>query len=250
MNSNDRVAVVTGASSGLGTAIAKHLYTEGYSLVLHGRDSDRLHTVAGQFDEPPRVATVVGDVGKAADRQQLIEVAIERFGRIDALVNNAGLFSPQPFLEVTEEDLDQYLNTNLKGTYFLTQAVVPILQKLGGGSIVNIGTVLVGHALGGVPVSAAVSSKGAIHALTVQLAAEFGKDNIRVNTVAPGIIRTPIHARNGIEDADSLAGLHLVDRIGEPEHIAAATAHLLGNDFISGSILNVDGGHVAGHHLG
>ena len=101
--------------------------------------------------------------------------------------------------EVTEEDLDQYLTTNLKGTYFLTQAVVPILQERGGGSIVNIGTVLVSHALGGVPASAAVSSKGAIHALTVQLAAEFGRDNIRVNTIAPGIVRTPIHARNGIE---------------------------------------------------
>jgi len=249
MNSNNRVAVVTGASSGLGAAIAQQLYREGYSLALHGRDSERLHAVARQFEEPSRVTAVTGDVGKASDRQSLIEAALERFGRIDALVNNAGIFSPKPFLEVTEEDLDQYLTTNLKGTYFLTQAVVPILQEQGGGSIVNIGTVLVGHALGGVPASAAVSSKGAIHALTVQLAAEFGRDNIRVNTIAPGIVRTPIHARNGIEDADSLAGLHLVDRIGEPEHIAAATSHLLSNDFISGTIVNVDGGHVAGHHL-
>ncbi len=95
-----------------------------------------------------------------------------------------------------------------------------------------------------------VASKGAIHALTGQLAAEFGKDNIRVNTIAPGIIRTPIHARNGIEDADSLAGLHLLDRIGEPEEIANAALLLATSDFINGAILNVDGGHVAGHHIG
>jgi NAD(P)-dependent dehydrogenase (short-subunit alcohol dehydrogenase family) len=109
--------------------------------------------------------------------------------------------------------------------------------------------VLVDHAIGGVPVTAPIASKGAIHALTGQLAAEFGKDNIRVNTIAPGIIRTPIHARNGIEDTDSLAGLHLLERIGEPEEIANAALLLATSEFITGTILNVDGGHVAGHAL-
>ncbi len=149
-----------------------------------------------------------------------------------------------------EDSLDRFLSVNLKGTFFLTQAVIPHLKEVGGGAVINVGTVLVDHAIGGVPVTAAIASKGAIHALTGQLAAEFGKDNIRVNTIAPGIIRTPIHVRNGIEDADSLAGLHLLDRIGEPEEIANAALLLATSDFITGTILNVDGGHVAGHHIG
>ena len=115
------------------------------------------------------------------------------------------------------------------------------------GAIINIGTVLVDHALADEPVTAPIVSKGAVHALTTQLAAEFGEDNIRVNTIAPGIIRTPIHARNGIENADSLAGLHLLGRIGEPDEIADAALMLATNEFISGINLNVDGGHVAGH---
>ena len=131
----------------------------------------------------------------------------------------------------------------------MSQAVIPHMKTAGGGAIVNIGTVLVDHALTGVPVSAAIASKGAVHALAGQLAAEFGPDNIRVNTIAPGIIRTPIHARNGIEDVDSLAGLHLLGRIGEPDEVADAALMLANNGFISGATLNVDGGHVAGHAI-
>ncbi len=127
--------------------------------------------------------------------------------------------------------------------------MIPHLIAVGGGAIINVGTVLVDHAIAGVPATAAVASKGAIHALTTQLAAEFGKDNIRVNTIAPGIIRTPMHARNGIEDADSLAGLHLLDRIGEPGEIANAALVLADSDFITGTVIKVDGGHVAGHAL-
>ncbi len=193
---------------------------------------------------------VAGDVTVAADRERLVETALDRFGRIDVLVNNAGIFEPRPFLETDEAALDRFLAVNFKGTYFLTQAVIPHLVAVGGGAIINVGTVLVDHALGGVPASAAVASKGAIHALTRQLAAEFGKHGVRVNTIAPGIVRTPIHARNGIEDADGLAGLHLVDRIGEPDEIAAVAVQLAANGFISGATINVDGGHAAGHHIG
>ena len=146
-----------------------------------------------------------------------------------------------------EAYLDRFLSVNLKGTFFLTQAVIPHLMAVGGGAVINVGTVLVDHAIAGVPTTAPIASKGAIHALTGQLAAEFGKDNIRVNTIAPGIIRTSLHARNGIEDADSLAGLHLLDRIGEPDEIADAALLLARSDFITGTILKVDGGHVAGH---
>lgn len=250
MSTNTKTAIVTGASSGLGPSIARALLDNGYNVVLHGRNAARLKQEAEKLGASESIFSVIGDVGVEADRERLIQETLSRFGRVDVLVNNAGIFQPQPFLDVTEEFLDSFLSTNLKGTFFLSQAVIPRMQKNGGGSIINIGTVMVNHALGGVPATAAVASKGAIHALTVQLAAEFGKDNIRVNTVAPGIIRTPIHARNGIEDADSLAGLHLVNRIGESEHIASMVAHLVENSFVTGAIINVDGGHVAGHHLG
>ncbi len=248
MSQHRKTAIVTGASGGIGRAIAKALVDHDYNVVLTGTNADKLEAVEVATDSQA-VLRVVADVASAADRRRLVDAAVSRFGRIDVLVNNAGLFAPQPFLEVGEADLDRFLEVNLKGTYFLTQAVIPHLQAAGGGAIINIGTVLVDHALGGVPASAAVASKGAIHALTVQLAAEFGKDKIRVNTIAPGIVRTPIHARNGIEDADSLAGLHLVNRIGEPEEIAEVAVQLASNGFISGTTINVDGGHVAGHHL-
>ncbi len=248
MSQHRKTAIVTGASGGIGRAIAKALVDHDYNVVLTGTNADKLEAVEVATDSQA-VLRVVADVASAADRRRLVDAAVSRFGRIDVLVNNAGLFAPQPFLEVGEADLDRFLEVNLKGTYFLTQAVIPHLQAAGGGAIINIGTVLVDHALGGVPASAAVASKGAIHALTVQLAAEFGKDKIRVNTIAPGIVRTPIHARNGIEDADSLAGLHLVERIGEPEEIAQVAVQLASNGFISGATINVDGGHVAGHRL-
>ena len=246
MSEQSKTTIITGASSGIGLATARAFLARGFNVVMNGSNPDRLATAYESVGKPDAALTVVGDVGKPADRARLVDAALSRFDRIDVLVNNAGLFSPRPFLDVDEEYLDRFLTTNLKGTFFLSQAVIPHLRAAGGGAIVNIGTVLVDHALGGVPATAAVASKGAIHALTVQLAAEFGKDNIRVNTIAPGIIRTPIHARNGIEDSDSLAGLHLLDRIGEPQEIAEVALQLATNGFISGATINVDGGHAAG----
>ena len=229
--------------------MAKAFIDHDYNVVLTGTREDRLASAEAAMGSPGAVLSVVADVGRAADRERLVESTLSRFGRIDVLVNNAGVFEPRPFLEVDEAYLDRFLTTNLKGTFFLTQAVIPYLKEVGGGAVINVGTVLVEHALGGLPATAAVASKGAIHALTGQLAAEFGNDNIRVNTIAPGIIRTPIHARNGIEDVDSLGGLHLLERIGEPEDIANAALLLAGSAFVTGTIMNVDGGHVAGHAL-
>ena len=250
MSDQRLTAIVTGASSGLGLAIAKALLSRDFNVVMNGSNQERLDAAYQSVGSPEAALPVAGDVGVAEDRSRLVQSTLTRFGRIDLLVNNAGIFEPRPFLEVDEDYLDRFLTTNLKGTFFLSQAVIPHMREVGGGSIINVGTALVDHAIGGVPVAAALASKGAIHALTVQLAAEFGKDNIRVNTIAPGIIRTPIHARNGIEDVDSLAGLHLLNRVGEPEDIAEVATQLATNRFISGTVINVDGGHVAGHHIG
>ena len=247
MSEQRKTAIVTGASGGIGRAVAKAFVDHDYNVVLTGTRDDKLKSAAAAMGSPAHVLAVVADVASAADRARLVDSALSRFGRIDVLVNNAGLFEPRPFLEVDEAHLDRFLAVNLKGPFFLTQAVIPHLMAVGGGAVINVGTVLVDHAIAGVPTTAPIASKGAIHALTGQLAAEFGKDNIRVNTIAPGIIRTSLHARNGIEDADGLAGLHLLDRIGEPDEIANAALLLAKSDFITGTVVKVDGGHVAGH---
>ena len=118
-----------------------------------------------------------------------------------------------------------------------------------GGAIINIGTVLVDHAIDGFPATAPISSKGGIHALTKQLAAEFGRNNIRVNTIAPGIIRSPLQSKIGVADADHLAGLHLLNRIGETQDVAELALYLAESNFVTGEIINLDGGHVAGHRI-
>ncbi len=250
MSKQIETVLITGASTGIGLAVARAFLDRGSNLVLNSRNSGRLEAAYETLGRPDNVVLVAGDVSDKTVGQRMVEAALERFGRVDVLVNNAGVFSPKPFLEVEEADLDRYLAINLKGTYFTSQAAIAVMRDQGGGAVINVGTVMVDHAIGGFPATAPVASKGAIHALTVQLAAEFGKDNIRVNTVAPGIVRTPIHARNGIENVDELAGLSLLERVGEGEDAAEAIVHLASANFTTGHIYPLDGGHLAGHHLG
>ena len=198
---------------------------------------------------PTNAVYLAGDIANKETGQNLVQLALEKFNSVDVLINNAGVFSPKPFLEVQEEDLDFYWNINLKGTYFTSQAAIAEMLKQEQGSIINIGTVLVDHAIGGFPATAPITSKGAIHSLTRQLAAEFGKSNIKVNTIAPGIVRSPLQGKMGIEDADGLAGLHLLNRIGEADEIAEAAYYLASSDFITGETINVAGGHTVGHNI-
>ena len=250
MSNQNETVLITGASTGIGFAVARAFLDQGYNLVLNSRDSGRLEAAYEALGRPDNAVLVAGDVSDKAVGQRMVDAALEKFGRLDVLVNNAGVFSPKPFLDVEEANLDHYYAINLKGTYFTSQAAIPAMQAQGGGTIINVGTVLVDHALGGFPASAPVASKGAVHALTLQLAAEFGTDNIRVNTIAPGIVRTPIHTRNGIENIDDLAGLSLLDRVGEGEEAADAILHLAAAKFTTGVIYPLDGGHTAGHHFG
>ncbi len=250
MSNQNETVLITGASTGIGFAVARAFLDRGSNLVLNSRDSGRLEAAYEALGRPDNALLVAGDVSDKAIGQRMVDAALEKFGRVDVLVNNAGVFATKPFLEVEESDLDRFLSTNFKGTYFTSQAAVPAMQAQGGGTIINVGSVLVNHAIGGVPATAPISIKGAIHALTVQLAAEFAKDNIRVNTVAPGIVRTPMHQRNGIENADVLAELHLLGRVGEPEEVADAILHLATAKFSTGIVYPLDGGHTAGHHFG
>ncbi len=238
--------IITGASSGIGKEVAKYFLEKGDNVVINSSTEEKLEAAFKELGAGSNLAMVAGNISDKKTGEKLVATAVERFGSADVLVNNAGIFETRPFLEVDEAYLDRFLNTNLKGTYFTTQAVIPQMLKQHGGVVINIGTPLVNHALGGVPITAPMSSKAAIHSLTLQLAAEFGKDNIRVNTIAPGTIRTPMHG----DKSDETAGLHLLNRIGEVEDVAEMVYTVAKSNFISGAIINVDGGAGAGHHLG
>ncbi|WP_194835869.1 SDR family NAD(P)-dependent oxidoreductase [Nocardia sp. XZ_19_369] len=239
-----KTVIVTGSSSGIGRDVARAFVARGDNVVLNGRDSAKLADVAAELGAPEQVATFAGDIGSPATGSELVRTAVERFGGVQVLVNSAGIFGAKPFVDVTEEDLDSFVNGNLKGTYFTTQAVVRQLQRQAtGGSIVNIGTVLVDHALADLPASAALVSKGGVHALTTSLAAELAADGIRVNAVAPGIIRTPLF---GTGDETASARLALLNRIGEVSETTAAVLYLADAEFTTGHILPIDGGFISG----
>lgn len=238
-----RTVIITGSSSGIGFDVARAFLSRGDGVVINGRDPDKLASAATALNCKDRVVAVPGDIGDRVTGEALVRAAIERFGTVDVLVNNAGTFRPRAFVDVTEAELDGYLAGNLKGTYLTTQAVVRRMKSQGGGTIINIGTVLIDHAIGGFAASAPLVSKGAIHALTTSLAAELARDRIRVNAVAPGVIRTPIH---GETDVDAMGGIALLGRVGEVQEIAAAVLYLADAAFTTGHILRVDGGFVTG----
>ncbi|MEW2920737.1 SDR family oxidoreductase [Muricauda sp. ANG21] len=245
----NKTVIITGASTGLGKETAQYFLERGSNVIMNSSNASNLEMTFQSPGSPANAAYVAGDISKRETGKKLVETALEKFGSIDVLINNAGIFAPKPFLDVNETDLERFWKVNLLGTYVTSQEVIPHMLEQGGGTIINIGTVLVDHAIDGFPATAPLTSKGAIHALTRQLAAEFGKQNIRVNTIAPGIIRSPLQGKIGVEDADSLAGLHLLNRIGEAREIAEAAYYLASAEFITGETINVAGGHTVGHAI-
>ncbi|WP_222984046.1 SDR family NAD(P)-dependent oxidoreductase [Flagellimonas meishanensis] len=245
----NKTIIITGASTGIGKEIAKYFIERGSNVVMNSSNEENLRKAYNAFGAPSNAIYLAGDISKKETGQKLVALALEKFNSVDVLINNAGVFAPKPFLDVEEKDLELYWGINLKGTYFTSQAVIPQMMKQQNGSIINIGTVLVDHAIDGFPATAPLTSKGAIHSLTRQLAAEFGKNNIKVNTIAPGIIRSPLQEKIGIENADSLAGLHLLNRIGEAVEIAEAAYYLATSNFVTGETINIAGGHTVGHAI-
>ena len=236
MGTEQKVAVITGASQGIGAALVKAYRKIGYRVVANSR------TIGPPSDDG--VLAVPGDIGERAVAERVIAQGLARFGRIDSLVNNAGIFIAKPFTQYTPADFAAVLATNLAGFFHVTQLAIAEMEKRASGHVVSITTSLVGHANSNVPSVLASLTKGGVDAATRSLAIEVAKRGIRVNAVAPGIVKTPMHAA---ETHATLAGLHPMARMGEIADIVGAVLYLEGAGFVTGETLHVDGGQSAGH---
>ena len=236
MGIEQKVAVITGASQGIGAALVKAYRDRNYRVVATSR------SIKPSRDD--EVLAVSGDIADRKTAERAISEGMARFGRIDTLVNNAGIFIAKPFTQYTEADYAAILGVNIAGFFHITQLAVAEMEKQGSGHVVQITTSLVDHAIAGVPSVLASLTKGGLNAATKSLAIEYAKRGIRVNAVALGIIKSPM---NPIETYAQLAALHPLGRMGEISDIVDAILYLEGAGFVTGEILHVDGGQSAGH---
>lgn len=237
MSHSKKVVVVTGASQGLGAGIVEGFRQLGYQVVATSR------SIKPSSD--PDILTVAGDIADPATAEKIIREGVARFGRIDTLVNNAGIFLAKPFTAYTREEYVNTVATNMGSFFHMSQQAIAQMEKQGeGGHVVSITTTLVDHAIDGVPSVLASLTKGGMNAATKSLAIEYAKRGIRVNAVSPGIIKTPMH---GEESHAALDSLHPVGHMGEVQDIVGAVLYLDSANFVTGEILHVDGGQSAGH---
>lgn len=236
MNSQQKVAIVTGASQGIGASLVKALRDRNYRVVANSRSI--------QPSSDPDVIAVPGDIAERAVAERIVAQALERFGRIDTLVNNAGIFTAKPFAAFTADDYATNIAVNLTGFFHITQLAIAEMEKQGSGHVVSITTSLTDHAVDGVPSALASLTKGGLNSATKSLAIEYAKRGVRVNAVSPGVIKTPMHP---METHGFLAALHPVGRMGEVADIVDAVLYLDSAGFVTGEILHVDGGQSAGH---
>ncbi|VTR93895.1 3-oxoacyl-acp reductase : 3-oxoacyl-ACP reductase OS=Inquilinus limosus MP06 GN=P409_17390 PE=4 SV=1: adh_short_C2 [Gemmata massiliana] len=237
MSIERKVAVITGASQGIGAGLVRGFLDRGYRVVANSRSikpdtSADVHAVAGDIADPAVADRVIGE-------------AVAKFGRVDSLINNAGMFIAKPFTEYTREDFATKISLNLAGFFYVSQrAVRQMLAQGKGGHVVNVTTTLVGQPVKGIPSALASLTKGGLDAVTRSLAIEYADKGIRVNAVAPGVIETPMHKP---ETHAFLAGLHPVGRMGTVQEVVDAVLYLESAGFVTGETLHVDGGAHAGH---
>jgi NAD(P)-dependent dehydrogenase (short-subunit alcohol dehydrogenase family) len=255
MRFQDKVAIVTGGSSGIGKEVATRFVAEGGSVVIVGRDAAKAKAAAKEIDATgKRVITHAGDIALLATGEAAVKTAVDHFGHLDVLFNNAGIFGPKPFLEVTEAEFDRFLGIILKGKFFAAQAAAKAMKAKGrGGAIVQTGSMWGLQAIGATPSSAYSAANGGVHALVKNLAIELASDKIRVNAIAPGVIETPVYSTFLTPEQvravlPTFNAMHPLGRNGQPADAAEALLFLASDQasFITGVILPVDGGIMAG----
>ncbi len=240
MNSNHKqTALITGASSGIGLGLTKGFLAAGFDVVANSRRV----TTAGTLSPSDDLALVDGDVGEVSTARNLVSVAQQRFGGLDLLINNAGIFVPKPFVEYTPEDFLNVVSTNLAGFFYVTQEAARHMRKNGGGQIITITTTLAQQPVAGVNAALTSLTKGGLNSVTRGLAIEYATEGIRVNAIAPGIVDTPMHQP---ENHEFLKHLHPIPRIAKVQDIVDAALFLVRASFITGEVLYVDGGAQAG----
>jgi len=233
------VAIVTGASSGLGLAITQALLSRGYNVVGNSLNIGK----STALKPSANLILVEGDIGKKETAIKVVDAAVTNFGRADLLVNSAGVYIPKPFLEYTPEDFEKMISTNVGGYFFVTQQAVAQMRKQKSGHIVSIATVLVDQPLAGAHISLQVITKSTIPAFSRALAMELLADGIRVNTISPGTVDTPMHAH---DDHEALKKLHPIPRLVQASEIVDAVLYLQSAPMVNGENLRIDGGAHAG----
>jgi NAD(P)-dependent dehydrogenase (short-subunit alcohol dehydrogenase family) len=229
------VAIITGASGGIGAGLTQAFRARGYSVVASSLRKDSSH---GDDD----VQTVTGDIADPATARQIEATAMDRFGRIDTLVNNAGIFIAKPFTAYTERDFDAITGVNVNGFFYLTQRVIGRMIPQGHGHIVNITASVADQPIASQPAALASLTKGGLSAVTKSLAVELAENGIRVNAVAPGVIDTPMHAA----EPHDVSPKSPFERMGDVQDIVQAVLYLESAPFVTGQVLHVDGGTSAG----
>jgi NAD(P)-dependent dehydrogenase (short-subunit alcohol dehydrogenase family) len=235
-NAVTKVAVITGGSQGIGAGLVAAYRGQGWAVVANSR----------QMIPPqdPQVLAVDGDIADPSTAGRIVEGALRRFGRIDTLINNAGVFISKPFTDYTAGDYAAVVGVNLTGFFQLTQRAIAEMLKAGSGHVVNITTTVVDYAHSSEPSLLTSLTKGGVAAATRSLAVEYASRGIRVNAVAPGVIQTPMHAG---ESYDAAAKLAPMGRVGDVTDIVRGILFLESSPFITGEILHIDGGQIAGH---
>jgi len=236
MESNRKTVIVTGASQGIGAGVTRAFLARGYNVVANARTA----TESKELTASPQLALVDGDIGEFETAHHLADAALKNFGSIDAVVANAGIFSAKPFTAYTPEDLRSLVATNVAGFIYVAQlAVKQMHRQKSGGSVVGITAALADNPIAGLPASIPMITKGGLNALLRSLASEYAKDHIRFNAVAPGVVDTPLHAKN---PKDFLATLSPMGTISTVEDIASAVVYLTEANQVTGEVLHVDGG--------
>jgi NAD(P)-dependent dehydrogenase (short-subunit alcohol dehydrogenase family) len=236
MSNAKKVAVITGASQGIGAALVEAYRGCDYAVIATAR------SIKPTGDD--QILAVPGDIIDRRTAQRIVSEGLARFGRIDTLINNAGVFVAKPFTQYTEAEYAAVLGVNLTGFFHITQLAIAEMEKRKSGHVVQITTSLIEHANSNVPSVLASLTKGGLSAATKSLAIEYAKLGIRVNAVAPGVIKTPMHA---VEIHAQLAKLHPLGRMGEISDIVKAILYLESAGFVTGETIHVDGGQSAGH---